>query len=169
MELRSNFLDLDVCETWNGWMWDAKIMTWLQHELKNFGTRIDVRRCMEWWGGGVGVGVGEGAGCEVRNDLYGGETYIFRCRWPWDMGPGWDWDAFSGTCIGVSHKLDCDETKMWDSGLSCSTTWMKVTCESRGLGGYGTRRRWGENHIATCIELRWGLNGGEPQYGWWLK
>ena len=22
-----------------------------------------------------------------------------------------------------------------------------------------------ENHIATCIELRWGLNGGEPRYG----
>ena len=50
-------------------------MTWLQNDLKNFGTQIDVRRCM-----------------------------------------------------GVSQKLDCDETKMWDSGLSCSTTWMEVTC-----------------------------------------
>ena len=55
MELRSNSLDLDGCETWNGWMWDANIMTWLQHELKNFGTRMDVKRCMEW-GGGRGHG-----------------------------------------------------------------------------------------------------------------
>ena len=60
-------------------------MTLLQHELKNFGTRIDVRRCMEGGGGGGGgvvVLVVVVGGCEVRNDLYGGETYIFRCRWP---------------------------------------------------------------------------------------
>ena len=51
------------------------------------------------------------------------------------MGPGWSCDAFSGTYIEVRHNLDWDETKMWDSGLSCSTTWMEVTCEPRGMGG----------------------------------
>ena len=142
MELRSNSLDLDGCETWNGWMWDANIMAWLQHELKNFGTWMDVKRCMVgvgvggggWGGWGVGwVGVGAGgvggggvAWMQVRQDMNGSKTHV--------MIPGWvsDWTWMDKRC----SFQDPHESEMWPG-------W-----------------RW-DIYIETCIELSCDRDGCE--------
>ena len=121
MELRSNSLDLDGCETWNGWMWDANIMAWLQHELNNFGTWMDVKRCVC-----VCVG-GGGAWMQVRQEWNGSKTHVMIPGWVSDwtwMGkrcsfqephegetwPGWRWDTYIETCIELSCDLDGCET-----------------------------------------------------------
>ena len=61
-------------------------MVWLQHELNNFGTWMDVKRCMEGGGGGGG------AWMQVRQDMNGSKTHV--------MIPGWvlDWTWMGKRC-----------------------------------------------------------------------
>ena len=109
MELRSNYLDLDECETWNGWMWDAN---W--------------RILWHWWMWN-GAWRGEGAWMQVRQDMNGSKTHImipgWDSDWTWmdtrcsfrdpqedETWPGWRWDAYIETCIEMSCDLDGCET-----------------------------------------------------------
>ena len=96
-------------------------MTWLQHELKNFGTWMDVKWCIE--GGG---GWGGGAWMQVRQDTHS-KTHImipgWVSDWIWmdtrgsfqdpqegETWPGWRWDTNIETCIEMSSDLNGCET-----------------------------------------------------------
>ena len=108
VELRSNSLDLDGCETWNGWMWDANIMAWLQHELNNYGTWMDVKRCME--GGMNGSKTHVMIPGWVLDWTWMGKRCSFQEPHEGETWPGWRWDTYIETCIELSCDLDGCET-----------------------------------------------------------
>ena len=93
MELRSNSLDLDGYETWNGWMWDANIMAWLQVRQDMNGSKTHVM--IPGW---VSDWTWMGKRCSFQ-EPHEGETW-----------PGWRWDTNIETCIELSCDLDGCET-----------------------------------------------------------
>ena len=92
-------------------------MTWLQHELKNFGTWMDVKWCME---GGGGMDAGE-AGQEwskthimipgwVSDWIWMDTRGSFQDPQEGETWPGWRWDTNIETCIEMSSDLNGCET-----------------------------------------------------------
>ena len=65
------------------------------------------------------------------------------------------WIVMRQKC-GILDRVAARPGWRWHVNLS---VWVDM---GRNVGG-------GENHIVNCIDLRWGLNGCEPRYGWWLK
>ena len=114
MELRSNSLDLDGCETWNGWMWDANIIPGC-----NMNWRIlDMDGCETVHGGGHGCRWGR-TWMDVRHIMIPGwvsdwtwmdKRCSFRDLHEGETWPGWRWDAYIETCIEMSCDLDGCET-----------------------------------------------------------
>ena len=151
--------EMDGCEmstSWPGWRWDA---TWIKEIL-------DMDRCDTVHGGGWDNNLGNvrwGMTCmEVRrtfSDVDGLEIWDLDGAEMLFAGPAFGLDI---TWIGMRQKcgiLDWVAARpgwRWHVNLS---VWVDM---GQNVGG-------GENHIANCIDLRWGLNGCEPRYGWWLK
>ena len=78
-----------------------------------------------------------------------------RSMWDGAWGLAKNWIVMRQKC-GILDWVTARPGWRWHVNLGA---WMDM---GRDVGG-------GENHIATCIEWRWGLDGGEPLYGWRLK
>ena len=162
MELRSNSLYLDGCETWNGWMWDANIMTWLKVRC-NTNWRILGHRSMwdgAWRGESISWECGVRTGMEVRDtfsnvdgleiwDVDGDEMHFLGPALGLDINwivvrqkcgildwvaarPGWRWHVNLGAWVDMGRDVGRDVGIILRPALSLNGAWLEVSHDMDG-------------------------------------
>ena len=160
---------------WPGWRWDRALIKvyhtssdlgggemwpWLRWHM-NIRTWMELRHCLE---GGVmwlyGPGLGWDSTCmEVRVNYLDPD--------PDEIGPGWRWDTYLESLMGLWGCLYGAEMQFWGPAWRWDVTWMKMRHKHKYLDWGEKPHGWKGGVNQGTWGVGWGGGGGVGGGGGW--